>query len=60
MNNLQTTFRLVVVDEIVRTHFIWRACVSVSEKAIVYPFHPLSPAKCIGRNKFKITFLSQV
>jgi len=61
LKNMQRIFRLVVVDGILHTQFICHACMSVSERAVVYLFHPLSPARCIWRNKFiKNYFISWV
>jgi len=57
MKNMQRILRLVDVDGILHTQFICHACMSVSERAVVYLFHLLSPARCIWRNKiFKNLF----
>jgi hypothetical protein len=59
VKNMQRIFRLVVVDGILHTQFICHACMSVSEIAVEYLFHSLSPARCIWRNVSKITLFRE-
>jgi hypothetical protein len=59
MKNVQRILRLVDVDGVLHTQFICHACMSVSERAVVYLFYLLRGAS-EEIHFSKTTFISRV